>query len=294
MTKNNILKKIRNCSLPIFCDDDDGKWLFNNGEDIKECSELYEAFSQIIKADLDFHFEINLKYYDAQKNCLKSEAQLICCHNFNDVIEAVYFYPESFIIPDKYKDDYSKQAIAFLNKLQNYLMIINVKDTVDSKEKINFERKYIKAKRGKKYFKELAKMEAKATITRACNKKCIKYRDVEYLKADDNIIAAILKEDKKTRIFRQYSNSSSRVGKKYFVLDNDNNYKLLIEIIKEDIIPFKEFKPSVKDYKLSKCKSAKEYKEQLYNYFIQDDISQENFNEDSLISIATFKINEKY
>ena len=110
--------------------------------------------------------------------------------------------------------------------------------------------------------------------------------------APNNILDAILNKEKNTRIFREYSYSTSRIKERYFILDNDYNYKALIEITDENIIPLKDLKVSVKEYRLNGAKSLAEYKEKLLNYFKED--TNEEFTEDSLISVATFKIIEKY
>ena len=112
--------------------------------------------------------------------------------------------------------------------------------------------------------------------------------------ASDKMLEAILKGEKQTRIFRKYSYLNSVKGNKYFVLDKDNNYRALIEIEKEEIMPFKDLKVSLKDYKIGGYKSLKEYKESLYTYFNDNNNEEEAFNEDSLIIVAYFKVKEKY
>ncbi len=169
---------------------------------------------------------------------------------------------------------------------------MDLKDKTDSKDMINLHRKYKKELNSKKYFKELVKLERKETLERANNKKARNYHEVGYFMASDNILKAILNKEKNTRVFREYSYSTSRIKERYFILDNDYNYKALIEITDENIIPFKDLKVPAKEYKLNGAKSFAEYKEELFNYFKED--KTEEFTEDSLVSIATFRIIEKY
>ncbi len=287
--------KFKKCSLPIsITNDDTAIWLFNNGEVISQRNEIYEAFSEIIKENLTYHIEVVLKDYDEEKNVLKSESKIICCHNFNTVIESLYTYPESFNIPSKYLEDYAKAEILFLNKLQGYLKLIGLKDYTDSQEIMAYKKEHLNRKKNKKYYKILDDLEAKQIFKRVNNKKVYKYQDVDYFKASDKMLEAILKGEKQTRIFRKYGYLNSVKGNKYFVLDKDNNYRALIEIEKEEIMPFKDLKVSLKDYKIGGYKSLKEYKESLYTYFNDNNNEEEVFNEDSLIIVAYFKVKEKY
>ncbi len=291
-TKPNY-RGVKKCSLPVsYNENDTYKWVFTEDNNIFEYAEIYEAFSHLIKTSLEYNYEITYKYYDALKNSIKIETVAMHSHNFNDVIETLYYYPESFNIPENDKDNYSASELAFLKKLQNYLLLMGLKDKSDSKDMINLHRKYKNELNSKKYFKELVKLERKETLERANNKKVRTYHEAGYFMASDNILDAILNKEKNTRIFRQYSYSTSRIKERYFILDNDYNYKALIEITDENIIPFKDLKVPVKEYRLNSAKSLLEYKEELFDYFKED--NTEEFTEDSLISIATFKIIEKY
>ena len=167
--------KFKKCNLPIsVTNDDTAIWLFNNGEVISQRNEIYEAFSEIIKENLTYHIEVVLKDYDEEKNVLKSESKIICCHNFNTVIESLYTYPESFNIPSKYLEDYAKAEILFLNKLQGYLKLIGLKDYTDSQEIMAYKKEHLNCKKNKKYYKTLDDLEAKQIFKRVNNKKVYK------------------------------------------------------------------------------------------------------------------------
>lgn len=292
--KSQKYKGLKKCTLPLsVVNKGTYTWVFNDESGVTEYKDLYNAFSSIIKDELTFNYEITYKYYSVENNSIKSEAIISHSHDFDGVIEALYYYPESFNIPEKYQDDYSLKEREYLNKLQKYLLLIGLKDKTDSKEYIALQKKYKKELDSKKYLKEEAKLLHRETYDRVCNKKASNYNEAGYLNADDKILKAILEGDKNTRIFRQYSFSPSRVKSKFFIMDSDNNYKALIQITKEDIMAFKDLKVSAKEYKINGFKNLKDYKDSLYNYF-KDDTIEGNFTEDSLISIATFKIIEKY
>lgn len=285
-----MAKKIKQkISLPLSLDN---KWLINEENNINEYNELSEAFSDIIKLNFSYNYEITYKYYDAEDDTLKSEIIQGHCHTFNELVKVLYDYPESFKIPKNFLEDYSLKEINYLKRLQNYLLLINLKDKTDSKENINLQKKYKNNSNNKKFIHELNKLNEEEEIKRVCNKKALNYNNAGYFVASDDILKAILNGDKKTRIFRQYSFSKSRINKKYFILDENNNYKALISIIKEEIVPFKEFKVPSKEYKINGFKNIDDYKKELFKFFESDMI--EEFTEESLVCIATFKILETF
>ena len=132
---------IKKCSLPVsYNESDTFKWVFNDDDNTIEYNEIYEAFSHLIKTSLEYNYEITYKHYDALNNSLKSETITMHSHNFNDVIEILYYYPESFNIPEEFQNNFSKQELVFLKRTQNYLLLIGLKDKTDSKEMINLQR----------------------------------------------------------------------------------------------------------------------------------------------------------
>lgn len=56
------------------------------------------------------------------------------CHSFDELIACLYDSPESFRIPEKYLEEYSKQELRCLNKLQSYLKAIGLKDYKENSE----------------------------------------------------------------------------------------------------------------------------------------------------------------
>ncbi len=49
-------------------------------------------------------------------------------HSFEEVLRDLYDYPESFSIPEKDEEYYSKQELKYLKRIQDYLLSIGLKD----------------------------------------------------------------------------------------------------------------------------------------------------------------------
>ena len=75
-----------------------------------------------------------------------------------EVVEIVYYYPESFSIDKADYEFYSKQELKYLKRLQNYLLAIGLKDI----EKYNKKELIKRAKNKKaKQFSEYQTIETK-------------------------------------------------------------------------------------------------------------------------------------
>ena len=72
----------------------------------------------------------NLIYYYCYGNKEKIDKKHSMCHDhsFEDVIEKLYEFPETFYIPDNYKNYYSKREIEFLQSIQKKLLQDGLKD----------------------------------------------------------------------------------------------------------------------------------------------------------------------
>ena len=60
--------------------------------------------------------------------------------------------------------------------------------------------------------------------------------------------------------------SSSKLNEKWLIIA-DNTYLGIVEVIKEDIIKFKDLKENMVNYNLANFKSFKDYKRELYKNF---------------------------
>lgn len=126
MERNKRYKKLKQCNLPYsFWDKkrDTFEWVYYDelkpyGYDIK--NSLYEALRNISSSGVTYHYEA----YVCEEMDTEQEPKYQWieshCHSFDELIECLYDSPESFRIPEKYLEEYSKQELRCLNKLQSY------------------------------------------------------------------------------------------------------------------------------------------------------------------------------
>ena len=110
------------------------------------------------------------------------------------------------------------------------------------------------------------------------------------------VAEAYLSGQKKYILTRKYSfDKKTEIGKRYLIVNMDNEYCGTLEVIKEEFFPFKELKAEMVNYKLSGYKTFLEYKNHLYqDYQERAKIFHEEFTEDSLLCYLKVKVLEKF
>lgn len=302
-------KKFKNCSLPYpFWDErrDTFEWVYyDHARGYFEVnSELNEQLANIAFTGLTYHYEANLFSYN--KNELYNKMTESHGHNFNEVVKVLYNYPESFKIPEDCLSEYSEQQLRYLKRVQKYLLFIGLKDFTMNEEQKELLKKtdelYDKQRKSKsiidkiKYNKSerlLDKLRKKEELERCKNSNVLKYADCFYMHFDSKeVLDAILNGKISYRIFRY---CGSRKNHKYFLVDNEENYYGVIEFFEEEKIKFKDIKENIVEYKVRGYKTFKEYKNKLYNDFLEDSKwFKEVFNENSEVLYAKFKVIEKF
>ncbi len=101
---------------------------------------LQDDLENNIKCSLIYHYKAKIYKVDE----MKYQKEICHCHSFDMIIKALYKYPESFLIPREYKNEYSSQELKLLKEIKNYLLLIGLKDYKISDERLNLEKKYIK------------------------------------------------------------------------------------------------------------------------------------------------------
>lgn len=314
---NKRYKKFKNCSLPYpFWDKkrDTFEWVYydesrQSGYDIQ--TSLYEALGNASNSGVCYHYEAYLYVYERKNpDQAKAKYQMMesHCHSFDEIVQCLYSYPESFRIPDEYLEEYSKQELRCLKKMQSYLNAIGLKDEKDSPELIALNEKWerIDSKRKKslldrlfllRYSKKWEVLREKEKLERANNERASLYSSYYPLYTSKKGIAEAYINGKKDYIIdRKYSfRKSKEIGKRFMVVNSDNEYCGTLEIISEEQIPFKDLKEEMVDYKLAGYKTFSEYKKHLYDdYRESGKIYNEEFTEDSLISYSKVKVLEKF
>lgn len=132
-------KKLANCHLPYFYENEKNNvygWIVYNEQTNEPMlyNEIYEAMGDVVEMHFIFHYQL-------EENGTKI---LLHGHNLNEIIQKIYYYPESFQIPKEYQKDYSEQELKYLNKVQQYLLDSNLKDLEDTPEMQNLYNEFTK------------------------------------------------------------------------------------------------------------------------------------------------------
>lgn len=312
---NRRYKKFEKCSLPFpFIDRkrDTFEWVYHDkprygGYDVH--TSIYEALSRISSTGVSYHYKAYMygRKKPNQKEC-KYQMMESHCHSFDDIIRALYMYPETFQIPKKYLEEYSKQELECLKTMQSYLNIIGLKDEVKSAELEELDQKWdlINNKKNKSLFDRLFlltysmkwnKIREKNMLERYNNERASLYSSYYPLYTEKKGMAeAYLNGTKDYVLERKYSFSKySRIGRKYLLVNSDNKYCGALEVISEEEIAFKDLNEEMVNYKLAGFKSFKEYKKHLYDdYKDRGKIIEEEFTENSILIYLKVKVLEKF
>lgn len=187
-------------------------------------------------------------------------------HDFTSVVEHLYRYPESFCIPQEHWDEYSKQELKYLKKVQEYLILVGLKDMVNNE----------------------------AFDERGNNKLVDLYSEYGQVTYSKLMVDAIISKEKDYEVYVYYPFSRSRVGEKILVSDSDG-YRCAIKVISEEIMPFDKLSSDMVNYKLGDFNSFSEYKNSLFLKFVEDaKIFNEIFDRESFISYVKFEVIDKF
>lgn len=307
-------RKFKNCSLPYpFWDKkrDTFEWVYydearQSGFDIQ--NSLYEALGNISSSGVVYHYEAYM--YGRVNSGEEAKYQMMesHCHSFDEIVGCVYSYPETFRIPSDCLDEYSKQELRCLKKIQSYLRAIGLTDEKESPEMQALNEKWEKIdEKNKKsireklflltYSKKWEKIREKENFKRYYNEKALLYSTYRPLYTEKEGIAEAYVNGKKDYILmrKYYFNEDTEVGNRYMVADHNNEYLGTLEVISEEILPFKDLQAKMVDYKLAGYKNFKEYKDHLYkDYTERGKYYKEEFNEDSLLIYLKVKVLEKF
>lgn len=302
-------KRFKTCSLPYPFYDvtrDTYEWVYFDSirRSYSVDRSILYALGDFARVGVTYHYQANIYARKHRNERASYRIKINHVHNFEEVVQALYNHPDTFIIPHEYLKEYSEQELKYLKSIQNYLHIIDLRDEKRSKE-LNevtnvLEELYYKKKRTiKEHFKlkKCDKLESKLLnkerLVRYNNSKAKRYLLFKNMyEENNNIIDSILKEERDYRIYRKFKNSS-RIGKKYFLIDKEGNYRAILEFVSEEAIPFKDLTDDMVNYKISGFKSFKDYKQDLYYKFAEESKwYREDFNDNSKICYAKFVLQE--
>ena len=308
LKENKRYKKFKDCNLPYpFFDSkrDTFEWVkYTNKQCIVEPNLLY-AIGDIARAGVTYHYKANAFEFVKDKK-FKCSPMINHCHSFDEVIQALYDYPESFIIPDEFLYEYSNQELRYLKQTRSYLHLIGLKDIKRSKEinklDMEFDRIYAKKHKNikdklhlKNYDRKLKKIKYEDNLKRYSNSKVLEYQSYCFMNIDKKQIAKAIMSGKKDYLINiNYSFSKPTKNEKYLV-SYDSEFLGIVESYSEEILKFKDLKEDMINYKLTGFKSFQDYKNDMKEKFKKDaKIYNEDFTDESLINYAKLKIIEKF
>ncbi len=191
--KNKKYRKFKNCSIPYpFYDKKRNtlEWVrYISDADLYDVSSsLQEAFP----SNITYHFKAKLYGREKPEQELEYRLMISHCHNFDDVVKNLYDYPQTFEIPEEFKNEYSNQELIYLKQLKDYLLLIGLKDYRNSKERelLNSNWDFINKKKYKnlkdklfmvKYQKKVEKTIENEKLERYKNSKATKLSYQAYL-----------------------------------------------------------------------------------------------------------------
>lgn len=256
---------------------------------------LLDALSDICKIGLTYHYNIN--------NNKKDKNYQNHSHDFDSVLKDLYFYPESFNIPDEFKNNYSRQELNYINELQKFLLFIELKDFKNSKEYYSIEEKCKRLLAKDKInlidkaeitylSKKGQKINYQDMLDRCHNKKYAKYQDYGELTFPKEKIENITENGQDFLIyyspfFKNEDDMYSTIGHKYLLKDENYNILASIEIIENKKMKFKDFNQTM----AIGIKDFPKYKNDINKNYIELD---KNFNDESFIVYEKIKMLEKF
>ena len=181
---------------------------------------LTEALENIASAS--FYYPYTCKYFRlpmiGETSELKIELGHTHSHTFENVVKDLYDFPESFTISKDEEEFYSKQELAYLRRVQKYLLFVGMKDIESRKDK----------------------------VSRFRNKKVTKYFDTYIYIANDETINNFITGKQDFRINRYYERFECKKYKeneyRALIVDEEDNFKLFIEFTYDEIKTYKEVK----------------------------------------------------
>lgn len=158
-------------------------------------------------------------------------------HSFEGVVRSLYDYPESFnIIPDDEKY-YSEQELKYLRCVQNYLLLIGLKDIEDYKAPVSRYRNKLRKKYENAYIRKYENDYLKMVLSGEINFDFCsynKYVEIKNYKPKENV-ALIVDEEGNFRLFVEYTKSEIKNYesiKKYYKADLKDDDKIIVNYFK--------------------------------------------------------------
>lgn len=191
------------------------EYVFYDKDDYSINSNLTDALSN--KFSLYYPFNCLITTIDGNKKIGHCHE-----HTFEEVVRDLYNYPVSFNIPKKDEIYYSKQELDYLKILKNYLLLVGLTDIPDT----------VKISR---YRNKLVKKYQNAIIIKLTN------REINDIIKGKRVFFAV-KKNRYNKDLKKYSKGELQ----YLIVDEKNNFRLLIEYVEKKKQQYSEIKKQVR------------------------------------------------
>ena len=234
MTRSNYrYEKFKKNNLPTpFWDKERQvlEYVFYDKNDYSICSNLIDSLSN--KFSLYYPFNCLVTGKDGNKKTGHCHE-----HTFEEVVRDLYNYPVSFSIPKKDEIYYSRQELEYLQILKNYLLLVGLDDIPDN----------VKVTR---YRNKLAKKYQNAIIIKLSKK------EINDIIKGKRVFFAV-KKNRYNKDLKIYSKGELQ----YLIVDEKNNFRLLIEYVERKKQQYSEIKKQVK------VSNTKDTDDMMIHYF---------------------------
>ena len=214
-------EKFKDCNLPVRYWDEERQTLeyvyYENKDDSEEWRNynvsdcLFESLSNIAFTGLYYSFNCG-GYREEDGKFIKSVGHNHA-HSFEEVVQCLYDYPESFSISKDEEEYYSKQELKYLRRVQKYLLFIGLRDLEEPK--YDEDGNYI------------------FDYSRYVNKLQDKYKNCRIITCKDTTINDIDSGDKKFFIFPtsypEIYKDEEEMTDKALIVDEQDNFKFYIK-----------------------------------------------------------------
>jgi len=201
----------------------------NSSEQSTNDLEVYDTLTDALGdiAFIGFYYSFTCKYIQSYKKDGKYIREVIVghdhAHSFEEVVKALYASPKSFSISKDEEQYYSKQELKYLRRVQKYLLFLGIKDL----ETI------------------------KAPVSRYRNKLQSKYGNIPIYTQRDEVLHKIMNKEIDYRIitwYPDYRGPRTYEPHEYRALlaDSEDNIKMHIEFIYEEVKLYKDIKNIIK------------------------------------------------
>ena len=173
---------------------------------IQKCLQVYDNLSDAL-GDVfvtSFYYSYNCKplsFYEPGEDGTFKKGHMHA-HSFENVVNDLYMYPESFEILKEDEIYYSNQQLAFLKKIKNYLLLIGLKDYDGKNDDNRYNNKLLN-----RYIKAGRLMCSSSDIEK-------------FISGTLNFVVG----------YEDYP----RVGDEFLITDENSDFKIFVKFIKEE------------------------------------------------------------